>query len=65
MTVDYMALGQHDGWIRLKCFYTASGQYAEFYLYLNPTTRQIQLSAKDETYAPVLIAAFQAAMAAA
>ncbi len=62
MTVEYVTLGRHDGWIWLKCFFAEHELYGEFFLYIHQDKGLIRFEPKDDAYAPVLTAAFQAGM---
>ena len=63
MTVEYATLPSGKvGWYRLKCFYNNDGQYAEFYLNVNPFEHKLQFECKDPWYENVLTEAFHEAM---
>jgi hypothetical protein len=49
-------------WIIFKCFYEKDGQYAEFFMNLNPAKGVIEFLPKDPMYEPVLTSAFAKAM---
>ena len=71
MTVKYEILGiqkSSDGskWHYIKCFYGSeeTGDYAEFYMFIDHTNKQIKLESKEpwEGYANILTQAFSQAM---
>jgi len=62
MTVSYTLLDRQDGWTKLKCFFGEHGRYGEFFLKVNKDKGLIEFEAKDDYYADVLTAEFEAAM---
>ena len=63
MTVEYLKIPtERAGLTTIKCYYKHDGKYAEFYLHVDATKREIRFDFKEPTFEAVLTQAFLQAM---